>query len=188
MTETERLFRLAVDEFGRRVAAVPEDRWAAPTPCAEWDVRALVNHLVYELRWAPDLLAGRTVEDVGDAYEGELLGADPVASWEAAADGARAAVAADGALDATVHLSYGDSAADDYVRQLTGDLTVHAWDLARGAGLDDRLDPRLVRATADAVEPRQDMLAASGLFAPPVDVGPDADDQTRLLGMFGRRA
>jgi uncharacterized protein (TIGR03086 family) len=142
---------------------------------------------VYELRWAPDLLAGRTIDEVGDAYEGDLLGGDPKAAWRSAAEAAVAAVAADGALDRDVHLSYGDSSAEDYVRQLTGDLTVHAWDLARGAGTDDRLDPELVRATAAAVEPQQEMLAASGLFAPPVDVGPDADEQAKLLGMFGRR-
>jgi hypothetical protein len=53
----------AADEFGRRVHAVAAAQWSAPTPDAEWDVRALVNHVVGENRWAPELLAGRTIEE-----------------------------------------------------------------------------------------------------------------------------
>jgi len=59
--EVRGLFRRSVDAFGARVHGVAGDRWAASTPCPDWDVRALVNHLVYELRWSVPLLAGRTV-------------------------------------------------------------------------------------------------------------------------------
>ncbi|HEX2297902.1 MAG TPA: maleylpyruvate isomerase N-terminal domain-containing protein, partial [Pseudonocardiaceae bacterium] len=52
-------------EFDRRVEAVAPDQWNNPTPCTEWDVRALVNHLVTEQLWVPLLLDGATVEDVG---------------------------------------------------------------------------------------------------------------------------
>src|ERR671924_356790 len=71
-------YQRALAGFGQRVATVRADQWHNPTPCADWDVRALVNHLVYENRWVPELLAGRTVAQVGDAYEGDLLGEDPV--------------------------------------------------------------------------------------------------------------
>ena len=188
MSETLALLRRAVDEFGRRVAAVPDDRWPAPTPCAGWDVHVLVNHLVGELRWVPDLLAGRTVDEVGDAHDGDLLGDDPHGAWAAAAPAAVESFAAGGALGRTVHLSYGDSPAEDYCRELTTDLTVHAWDLARGAGLDERLDPALVAAALERVRRNAAGLAASGLFDPPVEVGPDADEQTRLLALCGRGA
>jgi hypothetical protein len=53
---------------------------------------------------------------------------------------AHAAVAQPGALDRTVHLSFGDTSGQQYVVQLTADLAIHAWDLARATGQDDTLD------------------------------------------------
>src|SRR3954447_4083856 len=102
------LHRRAIDEFGRRVEAIADNQWGLPTPCADWDVRALVHHLVYENCWAVPLLAGQTVDEVGDQYEGELLGDDPKQAWRASAAQAAAAVSGAGAMDRTVHLSFGD--------------------------------------------------------------------------------
>ena len=48
------------------------------TPCTEWDVRALVNHVLGEIRWAVPLFAGSTIAEVGDRFDGDLLGDDPV--------------------------------------------------------------------------------------------------------------
>jgi uncharacterized protein (TIGR03086 family) len=70
---------------------------------------------------------------------------------------------------------------------MTMDLTVHAWDLARGIGADERLDPELINEVLAFVEPQGEQLAGSGLFAPPVAVSDDADSQTRLLALLGRR-
>ena len=74
-------FAAAMTEFERRVQAIRPDQWQDPTPCTEWDVRALVDHLVTELLWAPLLLDGATIEDVGDRFNGDQLGADPMAAW-----------------------------------------------------------------------------------------------------------
>jgi uncharacterized protein (TIGR03086 family) len=177
----------ALGEFGGRVQQVGDDRWEAPTPCTDWDVRALVNHLVNEMLWAPPLLDGRTIAEVGDRFDGDVLGDDPVAAWSSAADAARDSAHGAGALDRTVHLSFGDTPADEYVWQLTADLTVHAWDLARGAGLSEVLPPSLCNAVLEKLLPQADMLAGSGVFGTPIDVPDGADDQTRLLGLVGRR-
>jgi uncharacterized protein (TIGR03086 family) len=67
------------------------------------------------------------------------------------------------------------------------DLTVHAWDLARGIGADEHLDEQLVRDLLGFIEPHVDQLAGTGLFDPPIDVGEHADAQTRLLALLGRR-
>src|SRR3954466_5968719 len=98
------LHRRAVDEFGWRVEAVADNQWGLPTPCADWDVRALVHHLVYENVWSPPLLEGQTIAQVGDRFEGDLLGDDPKAAWKDSAQLALQAVSRPGAMTQTVHL------------------------------------------------------------------------------------
>jgi uncharacterized protein (TIGR03086 family) len=176
----------ALTEFDRRVERLPSDLWDSPTACSEWDVRTLVNHLVAEQRWAPHLLAGETLEEVGDRYDGDLLGDDPLAAWRDASRAAREALERPGALDGTVHTSMGELPAEEYLRQMTLDLAVHAWDLTPATGLDDRLDPELAAALYDTWAPREELLAQSGVFATPVPVPDGADAQRKLLGLLGR--
>jgi uncharacterized protein (TIGR03086 family) len=177
----------ALNEFGSRVEQVRDDQWDNRTPCTEWDVRTLIAHVVDEQRWAPYLLAGGTVEDAGDRFAGDPLGADGKAAWREASADARAAFEAEGALDNPVSVSSGETSARDYLWQMTVDAAVHAWDLARGIGADDQLDHELVRRIQRESEKDADELAASGLFGEPVSVPAGADLQTRMLGMFGRR-
>jgi len=188
VTELLDLYDRASAEFGRRVAAVPGDGWTRPTPCAEWDVRTLVNHIVNESWWVRPLVEGRTVAEVGDRFDGDLLGDDPGAAWKAASTDALDALHEPGALDRIVHLSFGDYPAEGYAWQLTSDLVIHAWDLASGSGGDTALDPVLVEAVLAYTQPRSAQLGASGVFGPRVETDADADAQTRLLGLVGRRA
>lgn len=181
------LHRRASARFGDHVRAVRPDQWDAPTPCSEWTVRDLVNHLVYENLWTVPLLAGSTIEEVGDQFEGDEVGDDPAAAYESASEAAVAAITANGALDGTVHLSYGDEAALEYTWQLFTDHLVHGWDLARAIGADDRLDPELVQACALWFARHEDDYRAAGAIGPRPDVTP-GDDQARLLAAFGRTA
>jgi uncharacterized protein (TIGR03086 family) len=187
MAELLRVFDRAQGHFGELVHQVKDDQWADATPCTDWDVRALVNHLVYEARWSVPLLEGQTIEQVGDRFDGDLLGDDARVAYDAALAEASAAVHAVD-LDRIVHLSFGDLPASDYLTQLTGDFVVHGWDLARGIGADDHIDPELVAFVYAAAEPQAELLAASGMFAPPLAVAADADAQTKLLALFGRRS
>ena len=181
------LFEAASDTFDDKLHQVPADGWAAATPCTEWDVRALVNHVVGEHRWVEPLMAGKTIADVGGELDGDLLGDDPTAAWHHATGPSHAAFAEPGAMDATVHLSYGDERAAGYCEQLIFDNLVHAWDLARGTGVDDTLPPDLVEWGIGWATPILPMLTASGAFGEVIDVPADADAQTRLLAMVGRR-
>jgi uncharacterized protein (TIGR03086 family) len=181
------LHRRALAEFGQRVHAVRTDQWGCPTPCKEWEVRNLVNHLVSEQLWVPPLLAGKRIGDLGDGFAaGDVLGSDPAAAWDAAAAAARAAFAEAGALERTVHLSYADRPADEYAREMIFDLVVHSWDLARGISADETVDPDLVESVYAQIEPDTD-LASSGLFDEPVPVPADSDEQTKLIAFTGRK-
>ncbi|MGW0822620.1 TIGR03086 family metal-binding protein [Streptomyces sp. NPDC002845] len=178
----------ALDLFGERVHAVGDDQWEVGTPCAEWTVRDLVNHLVSEQLWVPPLVRdGAMIEEVGEAFDGDLLGPDPAASWDTAARCSRAAFAAPGALDRTVHLSYGDAPAVAYCAQMIADLVVHTWDLSRAIGAPERLPDDLVKFAVREVTPYAADLEKSGLFAAPVEPPPGADVQTKLLCLLGRR-
>ncbi|MFD9522541.1 TIGR03086 family metal-binding protein [Streptomyces sp. NPDC059979] len=174
--------------FGEQVRAVKDDQWDAPTPCRDWNVRELVNHVAGEQLWIPPLVTdGRSVEDVGDAFSGDVLGDDPVAAWDRASAAAHAAFAAPGALDRTVRLSYGPALGSAYCSQLTADCVVHTWDLVRGVGADDRLPDGLVEFSIKEVMPYADELAASGAYDPPLEVPAGANAQTRLLALVGRK-
>jgi uncharacterized protein (TIGR03086 family) len=171
--------------FRARVDAVGE-RWAAPTELPGWDVRALVHHVVVEERWAPPLFAGLTIDEVGDIFEGDQLVPDPLSAARDASGAALDAVREDGALERTVHLSFGATPGAEYALQLAADHLVHAWDLARALGVDDTLDPDAVQAVAAWFGPTEDLWREVGVIGPRVPVPDDADAQTRLLSMFGR--
>src|SRR5689334_23031630 len=134
--ETGEMHRRTVDWWTSRLAAVSDDQWDAPTPCDDWDVRALVNHVTGEDLWTAPLLEGRTIEEVGDRFDGDLLGDSPVAAAQAAASEAAAAVADLLPGCETVHLSYGDERPEEYVWQLCADHLIHGWDLAAAIGAD----------------------------------------------------
>ncbi len=129
--EVVSLYARAVDAFLAAVDQVPDGAWEAPTPCTDWDVRTLVNHVVGEDRWVVPLLEGRTIAEVGDALDGDLLGAAPPESATTAGKAASAAFAEPGATERTVHLSFGDFSGADYAWQVLVDHVVHTWDLLR---------------------------------------------------------
>ena len=179
------LFVASIGRMTERVERVGEDQWTAPTPCSEWDVRALVNHVCGEQLWAPHLVAGETIDQVGDRYDGDVLGDDPRATFQQAA--ARSTEAFAGAdLDATVHLSFGDVPCAVYLEQMLADAEVHGWDLAKALGEPAELDPETASHLLPGAQAQEELLRSSGLFGPAVDVGTDASDAHKLLALFGR--
>jgi len=181
----ERLVR-AMRGFSSRAQEVRSDDLGRATPCAEWDVSALVEHVIGELLWTSPLLAGRTIADVGSSLEGDHVGSDAVAGTAAAISAAQDAVVGVTDWSAPVHVSYGDVPAHSYVDEVATDVLVHTWDLARAVGADEHLDDELVQLALERVAGQAEMLAASGLFDAPVPVGDDAPAQTRLLAALGR--
>lgn len=180
------LYKRSVAEFDRRVASIRDDQWDNTTPCPDWSVRDLVNHIVNEDGWVPPLLKGKTIDEVGGALDGDLLGDDPKAAWSDASKEGISAVEQDGAMEAIAHLSFGDFAGKDYISQVLTDHVIHAWDLARGIGDDESLDPELVTFVTEFLAPQAEAWRQAGAFGPQVDIPGDADDQMKLLAMVGR--
>ncbi len=187
MTEIVELHRRGAERFTQAVDAIGNEDWHRPTPCTEWDVTTLLDHNVGENLWVPPILEGQTIEEVGDRFEGDVLGDDPKGAWKSSADAACAAAEGLDDVQRVVHLSFGDLPAEEYLWQRYADFVVHGWDLARGVGADDRLGDDLVEPCLRWAEPYAEIFASMpDYFAPPITPAPEDDAQARLLKLFGR--
>ncbi len=181
------LHRRSVEIVDGLVHRIDGGMWGDPTPCSEWTVRDLVNHLTNENLWAEALFGGRTIADVGDAFDGDVLGDDPVASWEQASQGALARMAEPDAMDRPVELSRGPVPGRDYAVELFADHVMHSWDLAKAIGADDSIEPDVVVPAKEWFADVEDAYRSVGSIAERPPIPPDADDQTVFLAMTGRR-
>lgn len=160
------------------------EQWNNPSPCGEWTVRDVLNHLVGEHLWAPQLLAGATVEEVGDRFEGDLLGADPAGAWRRASSASMIAWAqAD--PQARVHSSMGLLPVEEYAHQMLLDLTVHGWDIAKGAGIPFTPIPQAVEDALNYATPRITYYSGTTMFAAPVPYEGDHPIEA-LAALLGR--
>jgi uncharacterized protein (TIGR03086 family) len=180
-------YRRRADVFEATVAAVGDDDWSRPSPCAGWDARDVVRHVVdmHSVMLRPygrEPALGPTVDD------------DPLAAFRAA----RAEVQA--LLDDPVLAAQqtespaGTMPGADMVDQVaSADLVIHRWDLARATGQDDAIDPEELERMWPAFQQIPDVMRVPGAFGPGVTVfGPvvevpaDASLQDRALGLVGR--
>jgi uncharacterized protein (TIGR03086 family) len=180
------LYHRTVECWATRLNAVTADQWNDPTPCSEWNVRDLVNHVVGEDLWTVPLMEGRTVGQVGSSLDGDVLGEDPIRAGLEAAKNAVSVVAERLPHGDAVHLSYGDEDPKEYISQLAADHLIHSWDLAAATRGDTRLDPHLVVAVAEWFTAREERYRSGGAIGPRAPLTGDA--QADLLAAFGRRA
>jgi uncharacterized protein (TIGR03086 family) len=110
----------------------------APTPCASWNVRGLINHFVGTARWWAGVLTGEA-----DGTDADYAGGDFVTAYEESIRIALAAFDADGALDRTVRLPFGEFPGTVVRGMAALDQFTHGWDLARAIGYPTDLDPGL---------------------------------------------
>ena len=178
------LYRGTVDTWLQRLDDIGGDQWDDPTPCSDWNVRALVNHVVGEDLWTEPLMRGRTIAEVGDAFDGDVLGDDPKLTGRTAAAGAVGVVSETLPSGGTVQLSYGEEQMAEYISQLAADHLVHAWDLAAATGGDTTLEPDLVAGIAAWYADREEMYRGAGVVGPRQEAGGDAASD--LLAAFGR--
>ena len=185
--DPKELFRQAILQAEHCLRHVNDDQLATSTPCKEWDLRDLLHHMVYELMWVPELVDGKTIAEVGDRFDGDVLGKDVQAAWDRASHGALAAVeSAD--LQKTAHLSYADVPMSNYISEMAGDILIHGWDAGQSIKCNIILESEVVQAVYDNTLPRKKEFAESELFGTPFDVPDSASLQTKLLALVGRKA
>ena len=191
MTTSDALtyLRLATDLFADRLAAVTPEQWTLPTPCTEWTVRDLVEHVTGGSRWAVALLDGRTAADALETALAPGFGDDILDDYRAAAEAQCKGFATDGAMGRPCHHFIGDIDGHTFSWLRIADLSVHAWDLARATGGDERIGDDLVLAVWAVNSPRAQQIATLGVFGTGASgtLGYDAPLQDRLLDLVGRR-
>jgi uncharacterized protein (TIGR03086 family) len=174
------------DAFAQRLRLIGPDDWRRPTPCSEWDVYALVNHVVganvrYQL-----LLHGAPTEQVEATRTVDHLGDAALASFVVTADGVVACFHEDGALQRIAHHATGNRTGRELLSMRILDAAIHGWDLARAIGayetLDDDVVAFLLAYTAELdLGPQQRAFALAD-----ADVPHDASPQDQLLHRLGR--
>jgi uncharacterized protein (TIGR03086 family) len=187
MDTTNELRARALDGFRERVRGVGEGQWDDPTPCTEWTVRDLVQHVASELLWSVELGRGASLAEVGDRFEGDVLRDDPQGVVERAVEASVETFRGDHAEE--IDTTQGSIPVEHYLTQMLVDALVHSWDLAVATGQDAALDPglctevyrRSVAAHAEIEGARQ-----VGVFGPEVEVDADASHQDKLLALLGR--
>ena len=110
----------------------------APTPCASWDVRALINHVTGSARWWAGMITGTADQAAADYAAG-----DYAAAYEESGRIVLAAFGADGVLDRTVRLPFGEFPGAVVLGMAATEQFTHGWDLARATGQPTDLDPDL---------------------------------------------
>ncbi|KPC67090.1 TIGR03086 family metal-binding protein [Streptomyces chattanoogensis] len=190
-------FLLSSAGFERRLRAVQSGQWIRPTPCSEWNVRDLANHMTRGNLNYIGLLQGGTRTDFLRLRDVDALGDDPVGAYARSVRDCAAAFDEPGALQRVLDYPLGRVTGRQALAVRLTDSTVHTWDLARALGTDDTLDAGLVAWIDDHLAEIYAGLAVfptaaettHRFFAAPEGV-PDQDTsrQDRLLHRMGRRA
>jgi uncharacterized protein (TIGR03086 family) len=168
--------------FTQRVESVPADAWDNPSPCAGWDARDVVRHLV---EWIPPFFSSNAGLELPP---GPSADADPAGAWRAVDDALQAALDDRTVASREFEMRGARSSIERAIDMFcTGDILVHTWDLARATGLDETLDPGEVHRLLEGMEPIDEMLRQSGQYGPRVAVPAGADEQTRLIAFVGRQ-
>jgi hypothetical protein len=189
MKERE-LFLLSDAALRYVIDSITPDQLELPVP-ADWSripdatLLDIVAAHAYDEAFVPDMLAGRTVEEVDDKYGGDLLGGDPLAAYDALNDAATVAVNRAIDPDDIAHLSYGDFPVPVYLQHISVYRAFQAWSIAKLIGLDFHLRPELVEALWEQIAPQVEDWRAMGVFGPAIDVPADSDRETRLLALTG---
>ncbi len=186
------LHRTALEATRRYVVGIDDGQWELPTPCDGWNVRDLLNHIVAGNMWAAELARGRTIAEVGSAFDGDVVGHDPVAAYDRSAELAASAFEAPSMLDAPCAVSYGPVPGSVYAGHRLIEVFIHGWDLAAATGQPTDLDAHLVDACWEVARPQLELLQGSGAFGADCTgadrTGADnVDAQTSLLAALGRR-
>jgi uncharacterized protein (TIGR03086 family) len=178
------VYRRAADLAVGIVERVRPDQLADATPCTEWNVRMLMNHVVSGNLFFVHLATGSTPPGRGVDH----LGDDPLTVFCDSVHAVSAAFEADGFLDRVVTAPFGEVPGSQLVDMRRNELTVHGWDLAKATGQSTDFDPQVIGvclASYTASPWLKDRAGAPFDVEQPAPAG--ATDADRLAAFLGRK-
>ena len=174
------LYSAAVKGTREIIGGVQSSQLGDSTPCGEWNVQALMDHIVGGTGVLWGSLAGAAPETP--------QGSSPVAAFEAGTAKALDAAKVPGALEKTILSPLGDMPGGQLLAAFFMETLIHGWDLAKATGQSTDMPADLAETCHAMFGPSADEMRQSGVFGPRVDVADDATTQIKLLGALGRRA
>jgi uncharacterized protein (TIGR03086 family) len=168
------------------VAKVAPDQLGEPTPCSDFDVRALLNHMIggnYRFVRIARGEPGEAAPSTGDFVE-----RDPSTPYRESATAVSQAWSDPALLDTTVQLPFGDFPGAFALGIHTVETIVHGWDLAKATGQPTELEDELYEVAWNNSKDIDDSFRGPGRpFGPPVTAAPGASNTERLMAWLGRQ-
>lgn len=167
---------------GHLIAGIRDDQWSAPTPCTDWTVHDLVNHLVGANLVFVALLSDQAPPDRGTDH----LGDDPAGAYRDSGIALQAAFEQPGVLQRTFHGPLGTASGAERLQIRIVDLLAHGWDLARATGQPTELPEDLAEQALTFARIQLATMPRTGRFGPAQTVADDAPAIDRLVAFLGR--
>jgi uncharacterized protein (TIGR03086 family) len=178
------VFNAALDQARGIVKGVKADQMGDPTPCSEFDVKALLNHLTAAITAVSGAAKGGELDM--SIFGQDLVGDDPSGAFDKAASAAKAAVTPD-VLGQIVNMPFGAVPGAVAVSVATLEALQHGWDVAKATGQNAGMDPALSEAGIElAKQFPADLVRSPGVYGPEVECAADAPAHDRLAAFLGR--
>ena len=165
------------------VHGVKADQLSAPTPCSEFDVRLLLNHMIGGL----DMLRAAAAGDEAKMPEGDQFGDDPGAIYDERRAKLMDALKAEGVLDKGWKMPFGELPGQMMASIAFVEHVTHGWDLAKATGQDTTIPEPLLSEALEVVTPMDTMWRMPGVCGPKVDVPESASATDKFAGFMGRQ-
>ena len=177
----------AADQAARVVAGTDPGRFGDQTPCAKWDVKELLNHLILWTAYSFERRARS--EQVGpELTERDFAAeADYAAAYRAQLDRALAAWAPAQVWESEIDTGGGKTPAPQVAEMILMEMVLHGWDLATATGQAYEISDEVAATVAKAVAASAEMYRQYDGFAAEVPVGPDATALQKALAESGRQ-
>lgn len=181
MDQIERIER-ATAFAADKVKGVTAGDLEKTTPCSEFDVRLLLNHMIGGL----GMLAAAARGEKAEMPQGDQFGDDPGGDYDKGRTELLAALRGPAVLERMWEMPFGTLPGEVMAAIAFMEHVVHGWDLAKATGQDTTVPPDLVTECMETVVPMDAMLRNPGVCGPALDVPPDASPQDKLVAFMGR--
>jgi uncharacterized protein (TIGR03086 family) len=172
----------ACEAVGDLIAEIRPEQWRAPTPCTEWNVRDVVNHMV-----GMDLVFAALIEGGPMPERGaDRLGDDPAGARRASSASLQAAFSRPGVFERSYPGPLGSATGAERLQIRLYDLLAHGWDLAQATGIPARLPEDLAEQALAFVQVQLSPQSRTGRFAEPQPVEETAPAIDGLAAFLGR--